>query len=294
MLDISEFGARTRFTGVRASTDDQRFWLRDFAVCEALQRHHILHVGVMHGQPPLRVVRTKQTTSYFFACLEGEGEVYVDGRWRACGPGSAALLPPHTLEAYRCAGPGWWTFCWVCYAPDCSVASVSSPVLAGFSGQPLLHAVNGLRAECEGTATPTLLERWCGMVDDYVRHFAEPWTGHANIGRLWEMVATRLDELWTLERLARAVHCSGEMLRRHCHRQLGRSPGQHVIYLRMRRAAELLVTGGDKIETVAAAVGYQNPYTFSTTFRKWMGCSPSEYRVHRTAPSGRGARVDIR
>jgi AraC-like DNA-binding protein len=139
-----------------------------------------------------------------------------------------------------------------------------------------------------------MLERWTGMVDDYVRRFAEPWTGQADIGRLWDTVATRLDEVWTLGRLAAEVHCSGEMLRRHCHRQLERSPGQHVIYLRMSRAAELLVTGTDKIETVAAAVGYQNPYTFSTTFRKWMGCTPSEYRTHRTFTGRRGPLVDIR
>ena len=50
-----------------------------------------------------------------------------------------------------------------------------------------------------------------------------------------------------------------------------------VIFLRMRRAAELLSTTNDKMETIATAVGYQNPFVFSNTFKKWTGWRPSEF-----------------
>ncbi len=53
----------------------------------------------------------------------------------------------------------------------------------------------------------------------------------------------------------------------------------HVIYLRMQLAARLLTTTTDKIETIAHAVGYENPFVFSTTFKKWVGWRPSEYRA---------------
>ena len=55
---------------------------------------------------------------------------------------------------------------------------------------------------------------------------------------------------------------------------------QQITYLRMQRAAGLLTSTGDKIESIAHAVGYQNPFVFSTTFKKWIGWRPSEYRVH--------------
>jgi len=80
-----------------------------------------------------------------------------------------------------------------------------------------------------------------------------------------------------LERLARLAHMSTEHLRRLCRRQLGRSPMHQVIFLRMRRAAELLATTDEKVETIAAAVGYQNPFAFSNTFKKWTGWRPSEF-----------------
>jgi transcriptional regulator GlxA family with amidase domain len=49
----------------------------------------------------------------------------------------------------------------------------------------------------------------------------------------------------------------------------------------MRRAAELLTSSNAKIETIAAQVGYQNPFVFSTTFQRVMGWRPSEYPGRR-------------
>jgi YesN/AraC family two-component response regulator len=52
----------------------------------------------------------------------------------------------------------------------------------------------------------------------------------------------------------------------------------HVTWLRMRKACELLATTNLKVETVANTVGYQNPFVFSNTFKKWIGWRPSEHR----------------
>ncbi|MCC6231431.1 MAG: helix-turn-helix transcriptional regulator, partial [Verrucomicrobiales bacterium] len=91
---------------------------------------------------------------------------------------------------------------------------------------------------------------------------------------------------WTLDDVARLAHMSGEHLRRICQRELGRSPMQHITFLRMRRAAELLASTQLKVEVVATEVGYQNPFVFSNTFKKWTGWRPSEYpgRRARRAP----------
>ena len=78
-------------------------------------------------------------------------------------------------------------------------------------------------------------------------------------------------------RMARAA-CVGErQLERLCLRQLGRTPRQHLIWLRMHRAAELLSEGRLKIEAVANEVGYANSFVFSTTFKRCMGWKPSGY-----------------
>jgi len=72
---------------------------------------------------------------------------------------------------------------------------------------------------------------------------------------------------------------SGEHFRRLCLKALGRSPVKHLTFLRMHRAAELLTTTKDKVETIARALGYENPFAFSNTFLKWIRVRPSEHRA---------------
>ena len=67
----------------------------------------------------------------------------------------------------------------------------------------------------------------------------------------------RLDEEWTLDRLASAAHLSKEHLRRLCSSSLGRAPIQHVAFLRMHYAAELLATTDQTIAQIAQQVGYE-------------------------------------
>ena len=273
-------GAQTRQWVVRARTTDARAWLQDAPVCPTLAQHQIAHLGVCHAVAPFRIVRTKQSGTYFLACFAGRGRLLVEGRWQVCCAGTACLLPPHILNAFY-AEPGEpWGFIWVRYEQPTEqrpIAGASSPVLAKFDPEPLRHAALGLHHEAHGAAVPAQMQLWTDLIHAYVLRFARPWQVEDRLWLVWESVAAHLDEEWTLERLASLAHMSTEHLRRLCRRQLGRSPMHQVIFLRMRRAAELLSTTNEKVESIAAAVGYQNPFTFSNTFKKWTGWRPSEF-----------------
>ena len=78
--------------------------------------------------------------------------------------------------------------------------------------------------------------------------------------------------------LAGIAHVSEEHLRRLCRKELGRSPMQHLTFLRLRQARHLLATTPDKIESVATAVGFKNMFGFSNTFKAWIGIRPSDFR----------------
>ena len=47
---------------------------------------------------------------------------------------------------------------------------------------------------------------------------------------------------------------------------------------RLRRAQEFLVSTDLPIKEIAKRVGFENPYHFSTRFRKRLGKSPRQYR----------------
>lgn len=61
-------------------------------------------------------------------------------------------------------------------------------------------------------------------------------------------------------------------------RQMGLSPQQYLIHLRLSRAKELLVSTDCLVEEVARMVGYDNPLYFSRLFSRHFGVSPREFR----------------
>lgn len=281
--NLSETDIRTpssKQTLLRASTRDRRDWIADAPVCGSLSRHKILHIGVASMEPPFEIVRTKLGGSYFLAGLEGRGRVLVDGRWKTCSPSQAFLLSPGTLHAFHALPEQAWSFCWVRFQEDAltqPVAEANSPVLAAFDGESLRHAILGLHREATVGKRSQMEAHWLELVYRYVHDFAEPRLRDPRLHELFKQVAARLGEPWSNARMARAA-CVGErQLERLCLRQLGRTPRQHLIWLRMHRAAELLSEGRLKIEAVANEVGYANPFVFSTTFKRCMGWKPSGY-----------------
>lgn len=263
---------------------DTREWKVRAQDCPALALHHIAHVGVADAAAPYEMVRMDLGGTYLLSCFSGRGQILLDGRWQICREGWTCLAPPHALLAFRAVAGARWGFTWVRYQqpPEQKpIISSSSPALARFDPLPLRSAARGLFYEMQSQVAPAAISHWVELLQTYVLRFARPWQTDDRLGHLWEHVAARLGEPWTLDNLARHCHLSTEHLRRLCRRELGRSPMHQVIYLRMQRAAKLLATTDDKVETIASAVGYENPFGFSTTFKKWVGWRPSEYRARK-------------
>jgi transcriptional regulator GlxA family with amidase domain len=96
--------------------------------------------------------------------------------------------------------------------------------------------------------------------------------------RLWQRIEAELARPWTLPDLAGIACMSEEHLRRVCRKEIGRTPMQHVTFLRIQQARHLLSISDDKVEVIARAVGFESAFTFSNTFKKWTGWRPSEHR----------------
>lgn len=281
LVDVSQHSPRNVMRGVRAVDVESRPWIEGFPLCKALNQYQILHVGMAEAEGPVKIVRTRQTTTYFLATVSGRGRVLIDGNWRICKEGYACLLPAHTLNAFETLPHARWNYCWVCYQRPTEqrpICGATTPVMSRYDPLPLRSAIFGLMHESAGPAQPQLMHEWVDLINAYVLRFAQPSDQPDQLRLLWERVASNLANDWSLNRLASEAGYSNEHLRRLCQRQLGRSPMHQVIYLRMRRAAELLGATDLTIEAVSQQVGYQNPFVFSNAFTKWIGWRPSEYR----------------
>lgn len=271
-------------TVVRADQRDARAWLASAPVCPVLGHHQIRHLGVARMPAPFAIVRTRLGGSYFLSCFGGEGRVLIDGRWKKCTPGQAFLLPRGTLQAFHTPNSRSWEYCWVRYeelADQRPVAAAQTPVFAPHDSETLRLAILGLHRECSSANVPAAIEHWVELIHHYVRQFAHPARMDRRLWKLWEKVGATLGRPWSVEEMAAEANLSEKQLQRLCRKELGRNPRQQLIWLRMRWAADLLTSTTSKIESIASQVGYQNPFVFSSMFKRVMGWSPSEYPGRR-------------
>ena len=287
--DITCHPPGTEFAGVRSPRGPMRPWLESLPSCAALATHHILHVGNANAPPGYRIVRTRQTTGFFFATLSGEGRVLVHGKWEKATAGTACLLPSFILNAFETTGDRSWRFCWVCREEPGSPIPESeaiAPIFGAYDPAPLHHAVAGLRAESLGPAGAAMQYQWTELIYQLVIRFARGAPSDRCFANAWIEVAGKLGMPWSVENLAHACGCSREKLRRLCSQHFGRSPMQQVAHLRLRRAASLLAGTADKLETIARDVGYGNGFILSKAFLKWSGIRPSEFREKKPPLAG--------
>jgi AraC-like DNA-binding protein len=278
--DREILGEDTRWQVVRGG-DDTRGWIQESPLCPLLGQHHIAHCGIMHAAPHFEIVRAEQSGTFMLACLEGEGVILADGRWKRIRGGNACLLPPFVTNALKCLPGKRWTFAWVRYHEEPEtrpIVSSISPVTGPFDGAPLRSAIEGLHAECLSGSAAAPLHHWVELVHHYVLRFAQPHTSDDRLWRVWKQVEDNLSCPWSLDDLAAIACVSGEHLRRLCRKELGRSPMQHLTHLRIQRARHLLSVSDDKVEVIARQVGFESVTTFSTTFRQWIGRRPSDFR----------------
>ena len=261
-----------------------RRWRVHVGECAEFAAHRIARLGIESAVYPYRIVRLQPKGSYFLASLEGEGRVRLEGRWQRVTAGSLCMAPPRVLNALYAPPGKRWVFAFVLYEEPPSVkplVGAASPLRVRQGGPQLGHAITGLRQEWDGERDPAQIHHWVSLVDALARRSARPWQTGSRLGELWDVVARELATDWKLATLAARCHLSAEHLRRLCLRDLGRTPMEHVGYMRIQRAQKLLETTEDKLEVIASEVGYRSGDVFTRAFARYVGMTPSEYRARQ-------------
>ena len=78
--------------------------------------------------------------------------------------------------------------------------------------------------------------------------------------------------------IAEAMYLNKDYLNRVFKKEKGISISQHLIQERMKLAAVLLEEEGSNVNLVAEKVGYNNYPYFASSFKRFYGCSPSQYQ----------------
>lgn len=261
-----------------------RRWVLESSQCSELSSFRMARLGLDEACAPYRRVRLQPVGSFLLATIEGEGRLLLDGKWQRVTAGSLFMAPPRVLNAFYALPGKLWRFAWVRYTEPSFVRALVgavSPVRAADGGAELARALSGLRAEWDGRRDPKILYHWISLIQAFAERAAQPSPADDRLAALWNQVGTRLESPWTLEKLAALIHSSGEVLRRRCQAEMGRSPMQHVTYMRMQRARTLLETTTNTVDSIGQEVGYADGLVFSRAFKRWVGTGPREYRKKR-------------
>lgn len=261
-----------------------RRWSLDAKQCPEFAPHRIAWLGIDTVHSPYSRVRLAPSGSFFLACLEGEGRIWLEGRWERVTAGAVCLAPPRALNAFHAVAGRSWRFAWVRYEePPWTrpLVGANSPLRLRQGAHELGRTIAGLRAEWEGGRDAALIHHWVSLIHGSAQRIARPWQGSSRIADLWAAVARGLAKDWKLSTLAAECSLSAEHLRRVCRRELGRTPMEHVTYMRIQAAKELLERTDEKLEAVAPRVGYRSAVVFSRAFARYVGLTPSQYRSKR-------------
>jgi AraC-like DNA-binding protein len=105
--------------------------------------------------------------------------------------------------------------------------------------------------------------------------------------RAKDLVDARYHDPLDVPDLARAAHLSTAHFSREFRRAFGETPYQYLLTRRLERAAELLRNTDYSVAEICLAVGLRSIGSFTTSFGRAFGLSPTTYRAAHPPASTR-------
>lgn len=121
----------------------------------------------------------------------------------------------------------------------------------------------------------------CSYIIKCCRRFASvnESQGERIVFQVKELIEKNIDnEEFGLEEASGKLYFSHNYIRQIFKQITGESFMEYLIRRRMETARELLKNGTLKIQDVAVKTGYSNQRYFASCFKKYYGCTPTEYR----------------
>jgi AraC family transcriptional regulator len=140
---------------------------------------------------------------------------------------------------------------------------------AGMPGRAALLEAHALRI------THLILRMLLGLAG-----FSQRIARRMNINHAVEYLHAHLDAPVTVGQMARAAALSVSHFTREFRKEMGKSPKQYLLRVRLAQAKRLLMQGDANITEVALRTGFANAGHFSLAFRRAFGVTPSAFRGH--------------
>lgn len=227
-------------------------------------------------------------------CTEGEGEVLLDGKSYPFCAGDVIIVNSGILHHTGSSARVVYT----CLIPRLDLCRTVGLDPTRLCFEPLVRdgelaeLITSLaQAEADGS---TLLFR-CELLLRILLHIQRKYTlpdekrvetrpHMQSVREAIALIRRDFSKKITLDAIAKSVYIDKYTLCREFKRATGQTVIEYVNSYRIQNAAQL-ISGGYTVSEAARACGFENMSFFTRTFKKYMGCLPSDYR---------GTRVSVR
>ena len=250
----------------------------------------VILAGISSLAAPFTVARTAPAYDVILGTTAGRATLATPTGSEAIRPGELWVCPAGST--YRYEADGFWEVSWFHIARSPQAKAAPAPVsgrAAAFLG-PLHAAMGALMAEAvrhepgADIAARAYAEIIRVLLDRELQaaNASGGQTGQ-QLAVLWEQVNADLAAPWGVARLASALCVSPAHLHRLTQQHHQLPPMAMVTRLRMRHAEAMLSSTNYTLAQVAAAVGYETPFSFSRAFKSFCGLSPRLFRAERSS-----------
>lgn len=209
--------------------------------------------------------------------MSGRGCYEVNGRHFPLSAGEAFIIKPDEVVFYKADAEQPWSYLWAAFTADLQSLEQLPYIIKSERLAAVAHDISNTFPENDIAAVAASW-RLIGCLCDSLEATDQSYPARAKacIHRMYanDVSVRSLADMLGLER---------SYFSHVFKRDTGVSPGRYLFEYRMKKAAELLSSKNYTVSVVAASVGYGDVFTFSRSFKKYYGISPSEYKAKHPA-----------
>ncbi|WP_027094179.1 AraC family transcriptional regulator [Cohnella thermotolerans] len=260
----------------------------------------VLFAGHSQTEPSHRMGPQKLDYVLIHTVIEGKGWFRCRDKHYDLGAGDSFVILPGELHSYQADERHPWRYRWISFRGSEGERWLAA---AGVDAEhPIVHggeetALKAMAAVEKAFRKKEWTSEW--EAEGWLRLAFAAWAkanrpvgppggvgkqgiAQAEADRAARWLQAQSAHAVTIAQMAKELGYHRTHLTKLFRREMGMSPIRYLQQLRMERAKALLLEPLSVAE-VALAVGYADPLYFSKSFKKHVGCTPSEFRsVHST------------
>jgi AraC-like DNA-binding protein len=225
-------------------------------------------------------------------CVGGKGWYEVNGKRYDISKGNLFFCFKDTPHAYGADPEYPWTIYWLHFrgnlisyffhtlnaSPDTPVLDIGENLkLISLLDEAVDTLLNGYSLNYL-TYSSLCLQQALGFLSRLLLKTASESSPAFNPEDVISHMLAHMEGHLTLEQMASHSNLSVFGFAKKFKSMTGYPPMDYYIRLKIQKACQLLNTGSISIKEISCMLGFSSPYYFSNTFKRVVGCSPSNYR----------------